>query len=100
MDIDECKGNHSCHEDANCKEVRSWMIYFLVHPISFCSYNVFCAPVGKQEQFIAYALDSLCCTKVRQFEKKRFDLQVQPENRMKPKNCKLIFHFFHRYVHV
>ena len=59
----------SSRKGQNCKEVRSWMIYFLVHPFSFCLYNVFCAPVRKQEQFIAYALDSLCCTKVRQFEK-------------------------------
>ena len=35
----------------------------------FWLYNVFCAPVAKQEQFIAYALDILCCTNVNKFEK-------------------------------
>ena len=56
---------------------------------------MFCAPVAKQEQFIAYALDGLCCTNVKKVKKLRFDSQVQPENRMKPKNCKRVFHFFH-----
>ena len=60
---------------------------------------MFCAPVAKQEQFIAYALDSLCCTNVKKL-KERFDLQVQPENRTKPKNCKRAFSFFHIHVHV
>ena len=93
IDIDECKGNHSCHEDANCintngshlcdyqpgytgngqnctgefritmKCGHKWFI--LVRSFFSCLYNVFCAPVAKQEQFMAYALDSLCCTNVK-----------------------------------
>ena len=53
----------------NSKEMRSWMIYFLVRSFFFCSYNVFCAPLRKQEHFIAYALDTLCCTNVNKFQK-------------------------------
>ena len=55
--------------NSELKEMRSWMINFLVRSFSFCLYNVFCALVSKQEQFITYALNSLCCTKVWKFEK-------------------------------
>ena len=128
IDIDECKGNQSCHEDANCTNTNGSYVcdcqpgytgngqnctgefgitrecghrlFLLVRSIFCWLYNVFCAPVAKKELFIAYALDILCCTNVKKFEKWRFDLQVQPENRMKPKNCKWVFHFFHTDVHV
>ena len=93
IDIDECKGNHSCHEDANCTNTNGSYVcdcqpgytgngqnctgefgitrkcghglFLLVRSFFFWLYNVFCAPVAKQEQFIAYALDILCCTNVK-----------------------------------
>ena len=93
IDIDECKGNHSCHEDANCTNTNGSHVcdcqpgytgngqnctgefritrkcghrcLILVRSFFCCLYNVFCAPVAKQEQFMAYALDDLCCTNVK-----------------------------------
>ena len=32
--------------------------FFLARSFFFCIYNVFCAPLAKQEQFKAYALDN------------------------------------------
>ena len=97
IDIDECKGNHSCHENANCTNTNGSYVcdcqpgyngngqnctgefgitrkcghglFLLVRSFFFWLYSVFCAPVAKQEQFIAYALDILCCTNVNKFEK-------------------------------
>ena len=51
----------------NSKEMRSWMIYFSSFFL-FCIYNVFCAPVAKQEQLMAYALDNLCRTKEKNWK--------------------------------
>ena len=79
IDIDECKGNHSCHEDANCTNTNGSYVcdcqpgytgngqnctgefgitrkcghglFLLVRSFFFWLYNVFCAPVAKQEQF-------------------------------------------------
>ena len=92
IDIDECKGNHSCHEDANCTNTNGSHVcdcqpgytgngqnctgelitrkcghrwFILVRSFFCCLYNVFCAPLAKQEQFMAYALDNLCCTNVK-----------------------------------
>ena len=87
IDIDECKGNHSCHEDANCTNTNGSHVcdcqpgytgngqnctgefritrkcghrcLILVRSFFCCLYNVFCAPVAKQEQFMAYALDNV-----------------------------------------
>ena len=96
IDVDECKGNHSCHENANCTNIigshvcvcqpgyigngqnctgevgittkcgHGWFI--LVHFFFCCLYNVFCAPIAKLEQFMAYALGIICCTKVRKLK--------------------------------
>ena len=96
IDIDECKGNHSCHENANCTNTNGSHVcdcqpgytgngqnctgefgiarkcghgwFILVRSFFFCIYNVFCAPVGKQEQFIAYVLDSVCHTKEKNWK--------------------------------
>ena len=83
IDIDECKGNQSCHEDANCTNTNGSYVcdcqpgytgngqnctgefgitrecghrlFLLVRSIFCWLYNVFCAPVAKKELFIAYA---------------------------------------------
>ena len=75
IDIDECKGNHSCHENANCTNTNGSHVcdcqpgytgngqnctgkfgiarkcghgwFILVRSFLFCIYNVFCVPVGK-----------------------------------------------------
>ena len=87
IDVDECKGNNSCHENANCTNTNGSHVcdcqpgytgngknctgefgitrkcghrwFTLIRSFFCCLCNVFCAPVAKQEQFIAYALESL-----------------------------------------
>ena len=96
IDVDECKGNHSCHENANCTNTNGSHVcdcqpgytgngqnctgefgiarkcghgwFILVRSFFFCIYNVFCAPVAKQEQLMAYALDNLCRTKEKNWK--------------------------------
>ena len=93
IDVDECKGNNSCHENANCTNTNGSHVcdcqpgytgngqnctgefgitrkcshrwFTLIRSFFCCLCNVFCAPVAKQEQFIAYALESFCCTNVK-----------------------------------
>ena len=92
----ECKGNHSCHENTNCTNTNGSHVcycqpgytgngqnctgklgiarkcghgwFIIVRSFFFCVYNAFCAPVAKQEQFIAYALDSLCRTREKNWK--------------------------------
>ena len=48
--------------------MRPWMIDYSSFFLFLYIYNVFCAPVAKQEQFIAYALDSLCRTREKNWK--------------------------------
>ena len=61
---------------------------------------MFCAPVAKQEQFIAYALDSLCRTREKKLKNSGLNCRSNPRIAWNKKIANEYSTFFHIHVHV